>query len=98
VEIAIIAIIVFIGIAVIYDAVRKNRTGNTEFGEEQPSSSNTPTANEALPTSTGRFRVQQALQSTPPKDETEEDEGSSVESIDDNDEDSLPDPFSSKKV
>ncbi len=91
VEAIIITIIIFVGIAVVYDTVRKNRAG------ANGNNTKTPTANEALPTATGRFKAQQALQQNETEVSLEEPQSAGDQQLKIDEDEPLPDPFDSSK-
>ena len=92
-SIIVICVIGLAAIAYLVEAARKASSRSGDTPEEEAADPEPITADEAGPTQTGRYRVQEMLRQTQPDEpEFEEDQGEEEEPLSDLEED-LPDPF-----
>ena len=99
INLIILVVIGFVAMAFLYDAAKKSRTDQEKRRSGQPQAERMLTANEAGPTETGRYRVQEALRDTEdssgPREAPTEAVRENPESQSE-EEELLPDPFGDK--
>jgi len=88
----VLIVVVILALAVLYEALKQGSKSQDTPSEEELDRV-TPTADEALPTQTGKFRAQQVLAKTEMKDDENVKEAETNPFLDGPDS-PLPDPFS----